>query len=271
MPTFPKIDPRSVLLVTLDSCRFDTFESSRCPIFRALGPLHKAMAPATFTFASHAAMFMGFTPGAPERLEPFVNPKFGKIFRMVGVGFGGKGTDFIRLQGRNIIDGFKRKGYATIGTGAAPWFDPARPTSMQLIESFEHFFYPGDKWSLRRQLDFVAGKLPPDGSPAFVFMNIAETHIPYWHEGAPWDRNVSPCIPFADTNDAAECRRRQKACLEFVDDAFGPLLSAFSAATTVVCADHGDCWGEDGLWDHGIHHQKVYEVPLLFRLGQRPD
>ncbi|MGA2233807.1 MAG: hypothetical protein ABSH22_23110 [Tepidisphaeraceae bacterium] len=271
MPNYPRIHPASVLLITLDSCRFDTFASERCPNFRAIGPLHKAMAPGTFTFASHAAMFMGFTPGAAERNEPFVNPKFGKIFRMVGVGFGGKNADFIGLQGRNIIDGFKRKGYAAIGTGAAPWFDPARPTSMQLIESFEHFFYPGDKWSLRRQLDFVAGKLPADGAPAFVFINVAETHIPYWHEGAAWDRNFSPCVPFAQTNDAAECRRRQKACLAFVDRVMGPLIEAFAAATTVVCADHGDCWGEDGLWDHGIHHAKVFEVPLLFRLGQRPD
>jgi hypothetical protein len=36
----------------------------------------------------------------------------------------------------------------------------------------------------------------------------------------------------------------------------------------VACGDHGDAWGEDGLWEHGIHHSKVYEVPLLFRLGE---
>ena len=270
MIAFPVIDPRSVLFITLDSCRYDTFAGANCPNLKAIGPLHKAMAPGTFTFASHAAMFVGFTPGIAERNEPYVNPKFGKIFRMSGVGFGGKGTDFIKLEGRNIIDGFKRKGYLTIGSGAAPWLDPGRATSLQLMESFEHFFYPGDKWSLGRQLDYVAGRLVQNAAvrPAFVFINICETHIPYWHEGAAWDREKSPCIPFAATNDADECRRRQTACVEFVDRLLGPILAAFAGATTVACADHGDCWGEDGLWDHGIHHAKVYEVPLLFRLGR---
>ena len=267
---FPPIHPRSILFITLDSCRYDTFVSAACPNLKSIGRLHKAMAPGSFTFASHAAMFVGFTPGVAEVNEPFVNPKFGKIFRMTGVGFGGKGTDFMQLEGRNIIDGLRRKGYLTIGTGAAPWFDPKRPTSLQLIESFENFFYPGDKWSLRKQVEYVGGHLPPKGEkPAFVFLNLCETHVPYWHEGAGWDRNVNPCVPFADTNNADECRRRQKACLEFADGVLGPVIGAFAGATTLACADHGDCWGEDGLWDHGIHHAKVYEVPLVFRLAKQ--
>ena len=45
-----------------------------------------------------------------------------------------------------------------------------------------------------------------------------------------------------------------------------PLLAAFAGAAIVVCSDHGDCWGEDGLWEHGIHHARTLEVPLLFRL-----
>jgi len=265
---FPPLHPRSVLLLTLDSLRFDTFAAANCPNLKSIGPLYKTMAPGTFTFASHAAMFVGFTPGDATRNEPFVNPKYGKFFRMVGVGFPGKGVDFIQLQGRNIIDGFKRLGYLTIGSGAAPWFDPARETSHLLMEEFERFFYPGDKWSLGRQLEFIQRELPTD-RPAFVFLNICETHVPYWHEGAAWNREKNPCIPFATDNDAAECRRRQTACIEFADRLLGPLLTAFAAASTIVCADHGDCWGEDGLWDHGICHPKVLEVPLLFRLAKK--
>ncbi|HTW95076.1 MAG TPA: hypothetical protein VMD30_09800 [Tepidisphaeraceae bacterium] len=258
----------SVLFITLDSCRYDTFAAANLPNMRRVGPLHKAMAPGSFTFASHAAMFVGFTPGVAEKNEPFVNPKFGKIFRMGGIGFEGKASDFFTLQGRNIIDGFRQKGYVTIGTGAVPWFNPNRPTSLQLTQDFEHYFWPGDKWSLRRQLKFVSDHLGADSRPAFVFINVGETHIPYFHEGAAWDRNLNPCVPFGKTNDAAECRRRQTACVEFVDAALGPLLDQFSQATTLLCADHGDCWGEDGLWDHGIFHPKVYEVPLLFRLAK---
>jgi len=36
--------------------------------------------------------------------------------------------------------------------------------------------------------------------------------------------------------------------------------------TVIVCADHGDCWGEQGLWEHGISHRRTLEVPLLMRV-----
>ena len=37
-----------------------------------------------------------------------------------------------------------------------------------------------------------------------------------------------------------------------------------------VCADHGDCWGEDGLWEHGISHPATLTVPLLLRVRGVP-
>jgi len=38
----------------------------------------------------------------------------------------------------------------------------------------------------------------------------------------------------------------------------------------VLTADHGDCWGEDGLWEHGISHRRTLEVPLLMRVQGQP-
>ena len=37
--------PESLLLVTLDSCRFDTVSANPIPVMSAIGPVHKAMAP----------------------------------------------------------------------------------------------------------------------------------------------------------------------------------------------------------------------------------
>ena len=67
-----------------------------------------------------------------------------------------------------------------------------------------------------------------------------------------------------------ERRRRQRACLEHVDSLLTPLLESFRDATTVLTADHGDCWGEDGLWEHGISHRRTLEVPLLMRVRGVP-
>lgn len=269
MPAGP-VHPESFLLVTIDSCRFDTAQSAETPNLAGLGPLHAAYAPGTFTYSSHAAMFMGFTPGDPGFLGPYLNPKFAKFFRMEGPGSQGPGQPFVVLGGRSIVEGFRRRGYRAYGTGAVAWFDPVRPTSRTLVADFDDFFYPGNTYSLGRQLDFVERSIDRETGPVFVFVNVGETHVPYFFEGAPWERLPSPCVPFGETNDAAECARRQRACLEFVDEKLGPLLERFAAASTIVCADHGDAWGEDGLWEHGIHHQKVLEVPLRFRLGQAP-
>lgn len=108
-------------------------------------------------------------------------------------------------------------------------------------------------------------KDPVEG-PSFVFVNVGETHVPYWHPGATWSPRDNPCVPFGERNDAETCRVRQSACLAWVDAALEPLLASFSQATTMVCADHGDCWGEDGLWEHGIWHEKTMEVPLWVRV-----
>jgi len=257
----------SALLITLDSCRYDTFAEAHAPNLKSLGPLHRAMAPANFTYASHAAMFVGFTPGVAELREPWVNPKFSKIFKLAGPAFPGKARDRFSLEGRSIVDGFRRKGYLTAGSGAVGWFDPDTETGALLSRDFEAFHYAGDTHSIGRQvawlLEQIAGA--PE-RPVFAFLNVGETHVPYYHQGAAWDRHENPCVPFSDTNDAGICRQRQRACVEFVDRELEPLLAAFAGAAIVVCGDHGDCWGEDGLWEHGISHPKVLEVPLIFRL-----
>jgi glucan phosphoethanolaminetransferase (alkaline phosphatase superfamily) len=235
---------------------------------KAVGEVYRAMAPGNFTYSSYSAMFMGFTPGVAERAEPFVNPKYGKIFKMVGAGFPGKGTEHITLEGRNIIDGFKRKGYHTIGTCAVGWFDPQTEIGRDLTKDFDKYYFPGNSYSLSKQIDWTASALSGAERPVFVFMNIGETHVPYYYDGAPWSMERNPCVPFSRENDAAECRRRQRACVEYVDGLVAPIIEAFRKETTVICSDHGDCWGEDGLWEHGIHHEKVLEVPLIFRLNK---
>lgn len=260
-----KVEPESVLLVTLDSCRYDTFEDAAAPALRRVGPLHRAQAPSHFTFGSHAAMFAGFTPGVVAPL-PLLNPKFSKLFKLAGPAFPGKGAEGFTLAGRNIIDGFKRLGYFTIGSGAVGWFDPGTPAPQLLISEFDQFFYPGNSWSLALQLDWIERQLEARSGPAFVFLNVGETHVPYYFDGAPWAREDNPCVPFQAVDRSADCRRRQTAALEFVDGALAPLLESFAAATILLCGDHGDCWGEDGLWEHGISHPMTLTVPLLMRL-----
>lgn len=258
-----------VLFVTLDSCRYDTFANGAAANIKALAPLHKAQSPSYFTYGSHSAMFVGFTPGIPGAAQPLLDPKFGKLFKIAGAGFAGKGTEGYTLAGSNIVEGFHHLGYTTIGTAAMAWFDPATPTGIHLSRSFDHFLYAGPYY-LRKQMDWVSRRLAHAKGPTFTFVNVGETHVPYWFEGADWSPDDNPCLPFQNRDRAAECARRQTACLEYVDRLLGPLLELHREGTVIVCGDHGDCWGEDGLWEHGIAHPMTTTVPLVIRYKGRP-
>ncbi len=258
-----------VLFVTLDSCRFDTFANGAAPNIKALAPLHKAQSPSYFTYGSHSAMFVGFTPGIPGAAQPLLDPKYGKLFKIAGIGFAGKGTEGYTLAGSNIIEGFRNLGYTTIGTAAMAWFDPSTATGTHLSRSFDHFLYAGP-YHLGKQMEWVSRRLSYAHGDTFTFVNVGETHVPYWFEGADWSPDDNPCLPFQNRDRAAECRRRQTACLEYVDALLAPLLERHRDGTVIVCGDHGDCWGEDGLWEHGIAHPMTTTVPLVIRYKGRP-
>jgi hypothetical protein len=193
--TFPCQGPESILFITLDSCRYDTFAAANVPNMKSVGTLYRAMAPGNFTYGSHAAMFVGFTPGVADYRQAYVNPKYGKIFKMTSSGFPGKGSEFMTLSGPNIIHGLRRKGYLTLGTGAVGWFDPNTETGQHLTKDFDAFYYPGGYSVLGGQLNWLADRLAGTDGPNFVFLNIGETHVPYVHEGADWNSEYNPCIP----------------------------------------------------------------------------
>ena len=259
--------PDSLLLITLDSCRFDTLSSCSVPVISGVGPIHKVMAPSYFTYASHAAMFVGFTPGDGLSQEAIVNPKCGKLVRLHGGGSPSRANDRFVLRGRSMMEGFNNAGYITAGTGAVKWFDDSSDVGRLLVQDFQHYMYAGNAWSLRKQLQWLSETVGGARRPVFVFINIGETHVPYYYEGAPWSNADVTCRAFASSNNAVESARRQAACLTWVDQAIAPLVGAFSKANIMICGDHGDAWGEGGVWEHGFHHPKVMEVPMIFRVS----
>ncbi len=265
------IHPESFLFITLDSCRYDTFERANCPNLKSIGPLIKADAPATFTLPSHAAMFVGITPRVAQSTKPLLNPTVGRIFRLQNRIAPGKPDDYIQLEGKNIIEGFNRLGYVTIGAAAMRWFDPQVPTCFMLTSEFKRFRYTGT--DIEAQVRFLMQTIGAFlNQKLFVFLNVGETHTPYRYRNAPWPNN-NPCVSnrLEHNNDAKQCAERQQWCLEFVDQQLGPLIKAFqkSGASILACADHGDCHGEDGLWGHCLYHDAVMTVPMVMKLAPR--
>lgn len=269
---FPAVHPDSVLFISLDSCRYDTFVAANLPNMKAVGPLHRAQAPSHFTYGSHAAMFVGFTPGASSDAKPFLNPKFARLFRLSYAGHPGIGTAGYVVSGDNIVDGFRNAGFRTIGTASMAWFNPAMNVSASLRHGFDEFWF-AKREGVEPQVAWITDRLDAPGEDqerVFAFMNIGETHVPYYFNGAPWDRSDNPCLSFQTVDRSQECRIRQTACAEHVDRQIAGLLERFRHATILICSDHGDCWGEDGLWEHGVSHEMTLTVPLIVRFKGDP-
>lgn len=259
----------SILFITLDSCRFDTFEFADVPALKSVSALYAAQAPSHFTYGSHAAMFAGFTPGIASLRHRFLNPKYARLFRLAAAGAPGHAPAGFEVAGRDIVDGFARAGYRTIGTGAMRWFSGQTRISKTLTGSFQDFNFAGRE-GVAKQVAWMRDKLAGETRPVFAFLNVGETHVPYHYEGAPWSFEDNPAHAFQEEDRSADCRLRQRACCEYADRQLAPLIAAFRHATILLCGDHGDCWGEDGLWEHGFSHPMTLTVPLLIRYRGQP-
>lgn len=275
-------DTEDFLVVTWDSCRFDTYEAARTPVLDRHCLARRAWAMATYTLPAHQALFNGFLPHAFVH-EPFYNRFVQQLWRISHRNV--NATPLVTFPGGtvNVVNGFRRRGYATLGVAAMDWFEKPSP----LQEGFEWFRVTGT--DARRQVQLVCDRVDRVGPrrPCFAFINFGETHSPFRHADMPAgpdplaDRmslgrlfNAPGVLQPEGTLDR-DLWLRQQECAAYLDARMADLLDCFTArgrpTTVVVTADHGECLGEQGLYGHAFHHEKVMEVPLLiFRLNAPP-
>lgn len=266
--TPPHSSGENFLLVTYDSCRYDTYMAARTPILDQFGEVRKAYSQATYTYASHASMFQGLLPHVFKD-EDYYNRFTLQMWRLqhrkkvkARVVFPEGSTD--------IIDGFNKLGYFTCGVAAMGWFRNNR----YLQSGWQAYQWTGIAG--RKQVHWTVEQIErqPD-KPFFAFINFGETHSPYKCEGqaglegdAParerWKRTGGE----ATENEFDEASwKMQITCAEFLDARMGDLLQEFRRmnrdVTVVMCGDHGECFGEEGQYGHGFYHPKIMEVPML--------
>jgi hypothetical protein len=275
-------DAEDFLLVTWDSCRYDVFCDACTPTLDRYGSARRAWAMATYTLPAHQAMFAGFLPHVFEPL-PFYNRFVQQLWRISHRNLNVKPLVTFPEGRGGIVTGFRRRGYATLGVAAMDWF--AKPSPLQ--EGFEWFRVTGTR--ARDQIDMLCEQIGRRGRrrPCFAFVNFGETHSPFWHEGMAHvpdpggDRmSLGRLFNASGVRDPSQSLdhdlwRRQRRSAEYLDGQMTRLLDCFVArgrpTTVVVTADHGECLGEEGLYGHAFHHEKVMEVPLLiFRLNAAP-
>jgi hypothetical protein len=265
----------SYLLITYDSCRLDVLQAARTPVLDSYAQIVAAQTPANFTYAAHQAFFVGMLPNAIEPL-PYYNRFVNQLFALGSVGeiqVVDKACAHRISSDVNLVAGLAAAGYQTVGAGAMNWF---RQTA--LTQWFEKFSYTGT--DAEAQIDYLRREIDPS-RPFFGFVNFGETHDPFDFKGKPDRCPVevqSRLIEWPPVQNGVPVGRdsaawsHQVRSAEFLDALLPGLFAGLPGDTTVIlCGDHGEAFGEDGYWGHGVNHPTVLTVPLaIFRLDRSP-
>lgn len=214
---------------------------------------YKVGAHGTYTLPAHISMFhAGMLPSINDpTAPPLYNRNKLSLFKATLNWTRNKAALYPTPEADNLIVGFQQLGYRTIGIGGVHWFDDRFQTSRALwTDYFKEFFWSPDfseenPNGFENQIALSREVLTDrDERPLFFFMNVASTHAPY--RGLP--RRVES----------------QARCLEYIDLHLERLVSLLPKPLhLVIVGDHGDCFGEEGMWGHGFYHPKVMEVPML--------
>ena len=111
-----------------------------------------------------------------------------------------------------------------MGSGGVNWFNPDLPAGKYLTDPFQHFYYKsGPNYtsheSAEEQVDWALNS-PSWLRTALLFIyQFRETHHRFLFKNCPWHDGPNPY------GNAAECLRRQQACLEYLDEQVEKLLT----------------------------------------------
>ncbi|MDA5284295.1 STM4013/SEN3800 family hydrolase [Streptomyces sp. Isolate_45] len=250
----------SILFVTLDSLRYDvaraTTHAGRTPHLAKLLPgaqWEERRTPGSFTLPAHMAFFSGFLPKLPQPEQP------PRLWECRPPAFKEVDPATFVFDAPNLLTGLVQHGYRTVCVGGVTYFSRETPLGSVLPDLFDedHWrpeFCSPEPDSTRHQADeALALARKYEDRPLFLFVNISATHVPHGHYlGNSVDNWAS-----------------QSSALAYADEHLGRLVASLTSTKrwlVIICADHGDAFGEDGYHGRGIAHPTVMNVPFAAML-----
>lgn len=251
---------KSIVIITIDSLRYDVADGAYTPNIRKLlsavniSRWYKVGSHGTYTLPSHISMFhAGIMPCNNQKDIPIpYNREKLRVFKAQLAWDRQSEAMFPTPAAPNIIKGFAKIGYRTIGIGGVHWFNDKFITSNFWRKHYFSEFYWNENFSetcfhaFENQINKIKElKLAHANDPIFLFLNIASTHSPY--------------MGFGKSVEA------QKNAFEYVDKHIPQLFDFLpNEFVLMLLSDHGECFGEDELWGHGFYHPKIMEVPFVY-------
>lgn len=267
------VGSHDILFVCMDSLRYDVAiaeeKSNGTPVLNQYGKWRKCQAPGNFTYPSHQAMFAGFLP-VDEEVKDTKDRE--KLFFSADIGMGriAPGGAWVFKQS-TWVEQLAEEGYETICIGGVSFFDKRTEMGRVMPSYFKQSYWKPAfgcrvKESAKHQVDFALRCLKriPKEQMVMMYINISAMHYPnyFYLEGdAQEAARPGSCGSMRDRRDSVEAHG---AALRYVDSQLGRLFYAFGKRRdtfVICCSDHGTCYGEDGVWYHGVNHPIVNTVP----------
>ena len=268
--------PRNLVVVVLDSLRYDSWIAAEPEALSTLGPVERRWSYATWTAPSHYNLLMGLLPHTSPP-EVYASEYYKEDFLRYSERLGVEGMEFKRLLPSMFLPTYlKTLGYRNHARVSMPVLNPYTAINRD-FDSFELMPKHNDMAAMLPGLEFS------DDAPSFYLLNVGETHYPYAtpdEDPSQWPRISGvhgvfkrlddPDQPVAATEffDQAKLRELQDRQIEatrYVDGVFKRLFDLLPSNTwVIVTSDHGELFGEQRYFGHGpIMHEKVLEVPFV--------
>jgi len=278
----PKPGLQNLVLVVLDSCRWDTWQRAvaggRAPHLARLGVGERRWSYASWTAPSHYNLLTGLLPHRSPT-QVFASEVYKEEYLAYAERLGTE-VEFSSLLPGLWLPGFLQGlGYETGARVSLPVLNPATGINRD-FDSYRLMPSHNDMSAILGDVRYSADR------PSFWMLNVGETHYPYTGAGeqaealphisgvhgvakrlgagaGPLGAEEAPSWFEGDL--LSGLHDRQVRALEGLDTAFEQLFDTVPKDTwVVVTADHGELFGEGGYFGHGpIAHDKVLEVPFV--------
>ena len=274
----PPAGARNLVVVVLDSLRYDSWVEAAPRALAQLGPVERRWSYATWTAPSHYNLLMGLLPHTSPR-EVYASEYYKQDFRRYSERLGVEGIEFKRVLPSIFMPTYLRNtlGYRTGALVSMPVLNP----HTAINRDFDVY----ELMPTHNDMAAMLPKLEPDTErPSFWLLNVGETHYPYAlpdEDPAEWPRISGVHGVFARLDDEAEpaaepreffdstrmreLHDRQITAVGHIDGVIAELFDRLPSNTwVIVTSDHGELFGEDRYFGHGpVMHEKVLEVPYV--------
>jgi hypothetical protein len=269
--------PRNLVVVILDSLRYDSWVAAEPETLAQLGPVERRWSYATWTAPSHYNLLMGLLPHTSPP-EVYASEYYKQDFLRYRERLGVPDMEFKKLLPSIFLPTYLKHGLG-YGTHAR--------VSMPVLNKHTVINRDFDSYELMPTHNDMAAMLPEmrfdEGAPAFHLLNVGETHYPYAtpdEDPSEWPRIsgvhgvfkkldeesvAGDAVEFFDQTKLRELHARQVEAVRYLDGVFARLFDLLPSNTwVIVTSDHGELFGEERFFGHGpVMHEKVLEIPFV--------